>query len=265
MRSDAIARTTSALIVWALMAACGSSGPSRLKMKFDVSRKANDDNPVQVDVVVAFDPDLVDELDRLTAGEWFAQREQRMRNNPGQTAFSAWRWELTPGVEVPSVELSLPGKPAQGLLFADYHSRGKHSARFDPRLAQTVLFRTDAFRMVHGKANEPESRGWRPPVGWSTVGVGLVGVALGTTFGVLADSAATDTRGLTERDADKHARLVDDYDDYRTGMWISMGVGSALLITGAAILLWPESNESPFRDIPDGGDDEGATAAVHTW
>lgn len=264
MRGDLIIRGTSALVVGILLAACGSTGPTRLKMKFDVSRKANDDNPVQVDVVVAFDPDLVDELDRLTANEWFAQREQRMRNNPGQTAFNAWRWELTPGVEVPSVELSLPGKPAQGLLFADYHSRGKHSARFDPRLAQTVLFRADAFRVVHGKVNDPDSGGWRPPVGWSTVGIGLVGLGLGTTFGILADGAANDTRGLTEKDEDKHARLVDDYDDYRTGMWISVGIGSAFLIAGAAILLWPETNESPFREIPDEGD-EGANAAVITW
>ncbi len=264
MWGDVITRGTSALAAVVLLSACGSSGPGRLKMKFDVSRKANDDNPVQVDVVVAYDPDLVDELDRLTANEWFAQREQRMRNNPGQTAFNSWRWELTPGVEVPSVDLDLPGKPAQGLLFADYHSRGKHTARFDPRLAQTVLFRADAFRMVHGKANEPESRGWRPPVGWTTVGVGLVGMGLGTTFAILAEGSAEDTVGLTERDAGKHGRLVEDYDDYRVGMWISYSIGTALLITGAAILLWPESNESPFRDIPDEGD-EGAAAAVYTW
>ncbi len=234
-----------------LVTACGPTGPTRLKLRFDVSGKANDDNPVKVDVVVAYDPELVDDLDRLTAREWFDQRDQRMRNNPGQQTFSAWRWELTPGVEVPNIELPLRGVPAQGLLFADYISRGKHSARFDPRLAQTIQFRHDAFRLLPGKPNEPESAGWRPPVGWSTVGVGLVGLGLGTMFAFFAADAAEDSQDLKPIDAERHAELTEDIDDYQLGMYISFGVGAALVITGATILLWPDSNESPFRDIPD--------------
>jgi hypothetical protein len=244
-----------------LVVGCGPPGPTRLKMKFDVSRKANDDNPVQVDVVVAYDPELVDELDRLTAKEWFAQRDQRLRNNPGQQNFNSWRWELTPGVEVPNIELPLRGVPGQGLLFADYFSRGKHSARFDPRLAQTVQFRHDAFRLVPGKPNEPESSGWRPPVGWSTFGLGVVGIGLGVMFTVFAADAAEETQGLRPKDAAKHAQLVDDFEDYELGLIISYSVGAALVLAGSAILLWPESNESPFREIPDSDSGTNATAA----
>ena len=61
---------------------CGAQGPETLVMKFDVARKANGDMPVMVDVVVVYDEELKDELDRLTATEWFAQRDQRVRNNP---------------------------------------------------------------------------------------------------------------------------------------------------------------------------------------
>jgi type VI secretion system protein len=226
-------------------------------MKFDVSNRANNDYPLQVDVIVAYDPELVDDLDRLTAAEWFSQRDQRLRNNPGESTFTTWRWELTPGQDMPEVELSLPGRLAQGLIFADYLSRGKHSARFDPGLAQTVQFRQDAFRVVAGDPVEPASRGWRPPVGWTGVGLGIVGLGLGTTFAILGENAASESKGLKPSQAKKHKQLSDDIDRYRTGMWISYGVGGAFLIAGALILLWPESKESPFRDVPNNDDSSG--------
>ncbi|MCA9524704.1 MAG: hypothetical protein KC549_00215 [Myxococcales bacterium] len=233
-------------------------------MKFDVTRKANADNPIQVDVLVAYDPEMVEELDRLTAGEWFSQREARLRSNPGETKFQHWRWELTPGLEFPDVDRGLKGEPSQGLIFANYVSRGKHSARFDPSYGQYVEFGYDAFRMVRGKLVDPESRGWRPPVGWSGVGLGTVGVGLGTFFAVLTNDAAVGTRGLRPKDAEKHARLTDDYDTYRTASIISFGVGAAFLVAGAAILLWPESNESPFREIQS-EEDRDVNAGGSPW
>jgi type VI secretion system protein len=223
-------------------------------MKFDISNRANNDYPLQVDVIVAYDPELVDDLDRLTSAEWFAQRDQRLRNNPGESSFTTWRWEITPGQDVPSVELALPGRPAQGLIFADYLSRGKHSSRFDPGLAQTVQFRHDAFRVTAGDAIEEASRGWRPPVGWTGVGLGVAGLGLGTVFAVLASDASDESKGLKPSQADKHRQLENDIDNYTTGMWISYGVGAAFLIAGATILLWPESNDSPFREVPSSDD-----------
>lgn len=243
-----------------VVAACTPTGPTRLKMKFDVSRKANDDQPLNVDVVVSYDPEVVDELDRLTAAEWFQQRDQRLRNNPGQQTFSSWRWELTPGLEVPSIELKLPGLPAQGLLFADYLSRGKHSARFDPRYAQTVQFRHDAFRVLAGKLNEPDTGGWRPPVGWTTVGVGGVGIGLGIMFSVFATNAAAESAGLRPIERERHRQLQEDIDDYNLGQIISYSVGAGLIVTGLLILFWPDSDDSPFRDIPDS--DDGGSASV---
>lgn len=247
-----------------LSVGCGPQGPTRLKMKFDVTRKANADNPIQVDVVVAYDPALVEELDRLTASEWFSQRESRLRSNPGETKFQHWRWELTPGLEFPLVDRPLTGDPSQGLIFANYVSRGKHSARFDPGYGQTVEFGYDAFRMVNGKRVDPESRGWRPPVGWTGVGLGTVGVGLGAFFAILSNNAALDTRGLKPKDAERHAELLDDHDTYRTASIVSFSVGAAFLIAGGLILLWPESNESPFRDIQS-EDDRGAEAGGTSW
>lgn len=261
---NGLCRTTRTLLALsgALMLGCGPAGPTRLKMKFDVSRKANADHPVQVDVVVAYDPELVEELDRLTASEWFAQRDGRIRNNPGGQQFSTWRWELTPGLEIGDVDLPLKGFEAQGVLFADYLSRGKHSARFDPRLAQTVQFRHDAFRVVAGRAVEPESMGWRPPVGWSLVGLGLVGTGLGTYFAFSASQDAQDAGRLFPKDRAKWEDLRDSVENKNVGMWISFGLGAAFLLAGSLILLWPESDESPFREVPN---EDGASAGVSPW
>ncbi len=249
-------------VACALTMGCGPAGPTRLKMKFDVSRKANADHPVQVDVVVAYDPEMVEELDRLTASEWFAQRDSRIRNNAGGQQFSTWRWELTPGLEIDDVDLPLKGLQPQGVLFADYLSRGKHSARFDPRLAQTVQFRHDAFRLVAGRAVEPESMGWRPPVGWSLVGLGLVGAGLGTFFAISASQDAQAAGRLFPKDRDRWLELKNSVENQSVGMWISYGVGAAFLLAGSLILLWPDNDESPFRDVPN---EDGASAGVSPW
>ncbi|MGK0357863.1 MAG: type VI secretion system protein [Bradymonadia bacterium] len=264
--TDSFTRATVWLTAATLLclSGCGPAGPTRLKMKFDVSRKANADNPIQVDVVVAYDPELIEELARMTANEWFAQREARLRSNPGEAKFNAWKWEITPGLELAAVDESLKGEPAQGLIFANYLSRGKHSARFDPGFAQTINFGYDAFRLQRGAVVDPGKRGWRPPVGWTGVGLGAVGLGLGAWFAVLANDSASDTRNLKPRDAARHAQLVDDNDTYSTATAISMSIGAALLITGGLILLWPESDESPFRDVQTDGDRE-ASAGGAPW
>lgn len=242
---------------------CGPSGPTRLVMKFDVSRKANDDNPLKVDVVVAYDAELVDELDRLTANEWFDQREQRMRSNPGGAAFSAWRWELTPGLEVPNVELPLRGVPAQGIIYAGYYSRGKHSARFDPVRAQSVLFRQDAFRVIAGRITDPEGVSARSVIGWTAIALGAVGTGLGTFFAISSSDKATDASALRQRDRETYDRLVQEVEDDRLGMYISYGAGAVFLLTGMVVLLWPESDDSPFREIVDDEADGGGL--VFRW
>lgn len=250
---------------WACVLAvgCGPSGPTRLVMKFDVSRKANDDNPLKVDVVVAYDAELVDELDRLTANEWFDQREQRMRSNPGEASFSAWRWELTPGLEMPNIELPLRGVPAQGIIYAGYYSRGKHSARFDPARAQAVLFRQDGFRVIRGEITDPEGLSAKSVIGWTAIGLGAVGVGLGTFFAVSMSEAATEAGQLQQRDRERYNELVQQVEDDRLGMYISYGAGAVFLLTGMVVLLWPESDDSPFREIVDDEADGGGL--VFRW
>lgn len=225
-------------------------------MQFDITREANRDQPVQVDVVVAYDPELVEELDKLTAAEWFSQRSQRIRNNPGQSSFSFFHFELPPGPRVVDQDKDLPGRPAQGLLFADYQSRGKHSARFQPENVQRVQLGRDAFRVRAGGLAEPEARSVRPYFGWSAIGLGVVGMGLGTYFSIQSSNNITEIESLAPRDSEaRYNQLAADTRTNRRNMGISYGIGGAFILIGALILLWPSSDESPFKEVPTGEDD----------
>ena len=250
------------LLLLLTAAACAPTGPSRLNMEFKIARRANHDYPVKLDVLVVYEPELMDDLEKLSAGEWFRQREGHMRNNPGMTSFGAWSYEWAPGQVVEPLVLRLPGRPAQGLIFADFLSRGKHAARFDPTLAHSVVLLDDAFRLVPGLANEPESRSWRPPVGWSCVALGAVGVGLGTFFAISAANDAAKTADLTPRQQDEYQTLADSVEVSQTRMWVSYGIGGALIVTGALILLWPEDDESKFRPVPTG---DGGSVRLLEW
>ncbi len=228
---------------------CGPSGPERLKVKFIVDQKINDNNPVSVDIVVLYDLEMKDELARLTASEWFQQRDARVRSDPTGQKFQLWRWELTPGLELRDVDQPLRGLPSQGYVFADYSSKGRHSAMFDPNFGQTIALRRTAYNLIAGNEINPESHGWRPPVGWSAVGLGIAGLVVGTVFAVKASSTSDDMNGLKSKDADRYNELSDDLDDQKLGTILGFSIGGALLLTGILILVWPDTNESSFRDL----------------
>ena len=255
-------RLTAAIAAAAVAFGCGAQGPSKLKLKVDVERRANNDHPVRMDLLVVYEPELMDEFDSLTATEWFQQREQRLRNNPDRSRFGVWSWEWAPGQDIDDSTLRLPGVPAQGVIFANYQSRGAHTARFDPMLAQHIWLRQDGLRIQAGKANEPESRSWRPVVGWSMVGLGFAGLGLGTYFGVKASDDARKTINLKPKDQARHDELSKSVDDNQTRMAVSYSIGGVFVIAGLVVLLWPEDDDSPFRPVPTG---DGAAVRLIEW
>jgi type VI secretion system protein len=88
--------------------------------------RANDFSPVAVDVVLVRDPKLVDELLKLSAGEWFLRRDQLLRDHPRD--LSAHSWEVVPGQVLAQ---PLPDEPPAwaGLVFANYTKGGPHRLR----------------------------------------------------------------------------------------------------------------------------------------
>ena len=82
----------------------------------------------------------------------------------------------------------------------------------------------------------------RPALGWSLVGVGVAGVAVGAVFiaGALDDADAAS--GLRPVDAERHASLSDDVESQEAAAWVGFGLGGAALAAGLTVLLWPEGD-----------------------
>lgn len=111
----------------------GASGDSKLDVKVHVSPRANNNNPVAVDLVLVRDKKLLQELMKMSASEWFEKRHQVELDNPKETGLAAGRWEWVPGQQVKldlvPVKLEISG----GVVFAKYFSAGTHRAPIDPR------------------------------------------------------------------------------------------------------------------------------------
>ena len=107
-------------------------GQSKVKMKVVVSPRANNNNPVAVDLVLVKDKKLLKELMKISAGEWFERRNQYRADFPKEVGLDAGRWEGVPGQAVKIEPIPFKFKAAGGLVFANYFSPGAHRAVIDP-------------------------------------------------------------------------------------------------------------------------------------
>jgi type VI secretion system protein len=138
-------------LVWLLLLGSVSCGlPRRVRSMFggqlplqiSVSPEANRNSPIAVELVIAYQGKLLDELLKMPAGDWFRKREQFLRDHPG--GVDTWKWEWVPGQEVPAMEISYRVGAKGGVLFADYATPGDHRARIDPHQpVRLVLNPTD--------------------------------------------------------------------------------------------------------------------------
>lgn len=93
----------------------------------------NEKSPVAVEMIVVYDEDLLKALLAKTAGEWFKDRDQIVKDHPGEKDFiSLGRWEVVPGQSLPAEDVSFGTGARGGIVFADYFSEGAHRARFEP-------------------------------------------------------------------------------------------------------------------------------------
>lgn len=128
------------LLLALLMIVAASCGlPNRVRSMFGgelpiqvtISPDANEDSPVAVELIVAYDEKIVDELLKMPARKWFDGREQFFRDHPEK--IDSWKWEWIPGQEVPPIELSYGIGAKRVVLFADYLVPGDHRATVDPQ------------------------------------------------------------------------------------------------------------------------------------
>jgi hypothetical protein len=145
IRKLAIRALFPALVV--LVAAC-SANPTKLRVSLRAEEGANQNAPIAVSVLVVYDENVFTELSRLSAGEWFAQAAQYMKDNPDSISFDVVQWELMPGQEIKETKISLQDRPSKGLVFADYYAGGRHRARFRPGRRILMLLGKSGFDVV---------------------------------------------------------------------------------------------------------------------
>jgi type VI secretion system protein len=127
------------------LALCGCM-KRQLTVKVSIVPGANGNSPVALDVVSVNDKDLVKELSKLTAADWFQKRDQYRLDysKPGILSVTSGEW--VPGQAVPSVELPAPfpvpipllSSKATVLIFANYFTPGPHRAELQPKKVTIV-------------------------------------------------------------------------------------------------------------------------------
>jgi type VI secretion system protein len=101
---------------------------SKLTVKVNVSERANNNNPVALDLVLVKDKKLFQELMKISAAEWFEKRNQYRLDYPKEIGLNAGSWEWVPGQVVTIEPIPFKYKVAGGLVFANYLTPGAHRA-----------------------------------------------------------------------------------------------------------------------------------------
>ncbi|HJR08834.1 MAG TPA: hypothetical protein VJ842_16360 [Pyrinomonadaceae bacterium] len=104
---------------------------SKLMVKVNVTARANNNNPVALDLVLVKDKKLFKELMKISAAEWFEKRNQYRLDYPKELGLSAGSWEWVPGQVVTIEPIPFKYKVAGGLVFANYFTPGTHRAVID--------------------------------------------------------------------------------------------------------------------------------------
>lgn len=111
-----------------------------LPVQVEISPEANFNSPVAVDLMVVYDPKVLDELLALSASAWFAKREQFLADR-GRAVSSQVR-EWVPGQVVQPFSLNYQPGARRVVLFARYDTAGEHRATLAPQ---------QPFRLVLGE------------------------------------------------------------------------------------------------------------------
>jgi type VI secretion system protein len=121
-----------------LLASCGLGVRTRalfggaVDLKVQIDDNANFNSPVALDVLLVYDEDLLKQLLKMPAREWFDRRDQIKRDFPDGSGLDAWSWEWVPGQRIPVQRLPLVARAKAMVIYANYLSPGEHRARRPP-------------------------------------------------------------------------------------------------------------------------------------
>jgi type VI secretion system protein len=111
----------------------GGPKDGKLDLRFSVSPQANGGNPVALDILLVSDKELLKELQKMSASDWFAKREQIILDHPKEEDLVVLRREWVPGQVVEPSRITVKPEIRAGLVFANYFGPGEHRAVLDPR------------------------------------------------------------------------------------------------------------------------------------
>jgi type VI secretion system protein len=142
-----LTRTTplKAFVLVAAVGACTACAAKVSTRRFDVVAvpAANRDSPIPVDVVIIRDDALVPVVTAMSARQWFAGREQMVRDHPKGLEYRGW--EFVPGQTAAIDPLPFSRKGKALFLFADYLSEGVHRLRVDPMKKFRLVLGAEGF------------------------------------------------------------------------------------------------------------------------
>ncbi len=146
-----LVQRTAATFVLGLCCALASAGCSsgyegrRLRLEVATTARANKNSPVPLTLVAIRDPKLFERISKLTAKQWYEQREQIRRDFPSGTAFAEWDWEFVPGQSPPPMVIEVDGKATGAVIFANYRAPGDHRFRIGPQRRMRIDLGDDDF------------------------------------------------------------------------------------------------------------------------
>jgi hypothetical protein len=99
-----------------------------------VDARANNRNPIPVELLLVADEKLAEKLEGMSAEEWFLKGAQILLDQPKEGTLTVRRWEWVPGQVIPVSEMTVEPEVKSAIIFARYsNSDGEHRAVLNPR------------------------------------------------------------------------------------------------------------------------------------
>lgn len=111
----------------------GLAKASRIEVAVHVDPKANGGNPVALDLLLVSDKELLKELQKMTAAQWFERREQIVLDHRKEGGLAVVSREWSPGQVIAPDGVRVSRKVRAAVIFANYFNPGEHRAVLDPR------------------------------------------------------------------------------------------------------------------------------------
>jgi|GEM_PF-1323058 len=125
------------------------------EVNFSLDSDANKKSATAIDLVIVYDPALLEVLLKMEAKDYYVATKQLKQDYP--TLADILHWELTPGQVVKNYPITLRSDAPQGVvMFADYYAPGPHRVRVGSSKIIHIHFRENDFCILEqGCFGEP--------------------------------------------------------------------------------------------------------------